>query len=165
MVHTSITPNLWFSDQAEEAVNFYLGIFKNSRILHTTRYSKVGNEVHHMPEGTILTIDFELDGNRFVALNGGPIYTFSEGVSFIISCNTQQEIDHYWNSLTAGGDPKAQQCGWLKDKFGLSWQVVPESLVSMMTHPDTSRSQRVMSALMQMKKIDLPLLTKAFNGE
>src|SRR3989454_5670705 len=121
----AITPCLWFDDQAEEAAKFYTGIFRNSRIVTMARYGKEGYEVHQRPAGTVMTVEFELDGQPFTALNGGPAFKFNEAISFQINCETQEEVDHHWNSLSEGGDERAQQCGWLKDKFGLSWQVVP----------------------------------------
>ena len=158
-----ITPNLWFDKNAEEAVNFYISIFKNSDIERITRYGKEGFEVHGMPEGTVMTIDFSLDGQNFVALNGGPVFKFNEAVSLIISCNSQEEVDHFWNKLSEGGDPNAQVCGWVKDKFGLSWQVTPKILQDMIGSKDTEKAGKVMSAMLKMKKIDIETLEKAFN--
>src|SRR5687767_5911399 len=123
-----ITSNLWFDTQAEEAANHYVSIFKNSSIGKTTHFGKEGYEIHKMPEGTVMTVEFTIEGQKFVALNGGPIFKFNEAISFIVNCETQEEIDYYWNKLSEGGDKKAQQCGWLKDKYGLSWQVVPTIL-------------------------------------
>ncbi|MES1223406.1 MAG: VOC family protein, partial [Bacteroidota bacterium] len=123
-----ISANLWFDHQAEEAVNYYLSIFKDGKITKKTYYGNAGQEVHKMKAGTVMTIEFELEGQPFVALNGGPVFKFNEAVSFIISCDTQDEINYYWDKLSQGGDKQAQQCGWLKDKFGLSWQVVPKAL-------------------------------------
>ena len=156
-----ITPNLWFDRQAGDAANFYAGIFKNSRILRTSYYGKEGFDIHHMPEGTVMTIEFELEGQRFVGLNGGPIFKFNEAISFIINCDDQAEVDHYWNKLTDGGDPKAQQCGWLKDKFGVSWQVVPKVLPALLQNKDPRKSGRVMQSMLQMKKIDIGELEAA----
>jgi predicted 3-demethylubiquinone-9 3-methyltransferase (glyoxalase superfamily) len=156
-----ITPNLWFSTQAEEAVNFYRTVFRNSAIGRITRYGKEGFEIHRMPEGTILTIEFQLEGQQFVALNGGPVFKFNEAISFIINCDSQEEIDYYWEKLTAGGDPAAQQCGWLKDKFGLSWQVTSPRLTELLQDQHSEKSQRVMKAMLQMKKIDIGELEKA----
>ncbi len=165
MIQTQkITPNLWFDTNAEQAVNFYVNVFKNSSIGKTTRYGKEGYEIHKMPEGSILTIQFTLEGQNFLALNGGPVFKFNEAVSFIIYCDTQEEIDYYWNNLTPGGDPNAQQCGWLKDKFGLSWQVVPAVLEKMLTDSDIEKTERVMAAFMPMKKLDIKALEKAYNG-
>jgi predicted 3-demethylubiquinone-9 3-methyltransferase (glyoxalase superfamily) len=159
-----ITPNLWFDRQAEEAANFYVSIFKNSSVGKKSRYGKEGFEIHGMPEGTVLTIEFELEGQQFLALNGGPIFKFSEAISFIVHCNTQEEIDYYWNKLTEGGDEKAQQCGWLKDKFGLSWQIVPVQMATFFSAGNAAQSQRVMKAMLQMKKLDLAALQAAFDG-
>ena len=160
-----IKANLWFADQAEEAVNYYTSVFKHASILKTTRYGKEGFEIHQMPEGTVMTIDFELEGQQFVALNGGPVFTFNEAVSFIVECENQEEVDYYWEKLTDGGDKKAQQCGWLKDRFGLSWQVVPRKLVEMFDDSDREKAGRVMNAMLQMKKIDISELERAFEGE
>jgi predicted 3-demethylubiquinone-9 3-methyltransferase (glyoxalase superfamily) len=159
-----ITPNLWFDNQAEEAVNFYLSVFPQSSKGKTSRYGKEGFETHHMPEGTVMVMEFQLCGQSFTALNGGPIFKFNEAVSFIINCESQEEIDQYWNKLIEGGDKKAQVCGWLKDKFGVSWQVVPAKLAELLSSGDASKSQRVMHALMQMKKLDLGKLEEAYNG-
>lgn len=159
-----ITPNFWFDQQAEEAVQFYLSVFKESRIGRTTRYGKTGQEIHGMPEGTVMTIDFQLEGMEFVALNGGPAFQFNEAISLIINCESQEEVDYYWNRLTEGGDEKAQVCGWLKDKFGVSWQVVPVALNEMLTDSDTEKVQRVTTAFLQMKKIDLAVLQQAYEG-
>jgi predicted 3-demethylubiquinone-9 3-methyltransferase (glyoxalase superfamily) len=159
-----ITPHLWFDRQAEEAAKYYTGIFKNSEILNTTHYSKEGYEIHKMPEGTVMTVEFLIEGQKFIALNGGPLFKFNESVSFLVNCTSQQEIDYYWEKLTPGGDPKAQQCGWLKDKFGVSWQVAPEQLHDMMTDRDREKSDRVTRAFLQMKKIDLHALEEAYEG-
>jgi predicted 3-demethylubiquinone-9 3-methyltransferase (glyoxalase superfamily) len=159
-----ITPNLWFADQAEDAAKFYTSVFKNSKIGRTSYYGKEGFEIHGMKEGTVLTIEFELDGQKFTALNGGPVFKFNEAVSFIVNVDTQDELDYYWEKLSEGGDKKAQQCGWLKDKFGLSWQVVPAKLGDMMQDKDPKKSQRVMKALLQMKKLDIGKLEQAYEG-
>lgn len=156
-----ITPNLWFSNQAEEAVNYYTSIFKNSKIGKISRYGKEGYEIHKMPEGTVMVIEFELEGQKFTALNGGPIFKFSEAISFIINCENQEEVDYYWNKLSAGGDKNAQQCGWLKDKFGLSWQIVPTILAELMSGKDKEKAQRVMAAMLQMKKLNISELEQA----
>ena len=156
-----ITSNLWFDKQAEEAAKFYTSVFKNSKIGRTTRYGKEGFEVHQMPEGTVMTIEFWLEGHQFVGLNGGPIFKFNESVSFIINCENQQEVDYYWEALTEGGDEKAQMCGWLKDKFGLSWQVVPTRLIELVTSPNKAKAGRAMNAMLKMKKIDIGTLEKA----
>jgi len=160
-----ITPCLWFDNQAEEAARYYTGIFKNSKIGTISRYTEAGREVHGRPAGTVMVVAFELDGQPFTALNGGPLFKFNEAISFQIMCRTQEEVDHYWNKLTAGGDEKAQQCGWLKDKYGVSWQVVPAVLAEMMSDPDKEKSGRAMEALLQMKKLDIAELKRAFEGE
>ena len=159
-----ITPCLWFDRQAEEAARFYVSIFDDSGIGTVTRYGKEGFEVHGMPEGTVLTVTFRLAGQDFTALNGGPLFRFTEAVSFEVHCEMQAEIDRYWDKLRDGGDAKAQQCGWLKDKFGLSWQVVPAALPAMLADPDRTRSGRVMTALLAMKKLDLAALERAYAG-
>jgi predicted 3-demethylubiquinone-9 3-methyltransferase (glyoxalase superfamily) len=156
-----ITPFLWFDDQAEAAARFYTGIFKNSKIGRISRYGEAGREAHHRPAGSVMVVQFELEGQSFAALNGGPLFKFSEAISFEIGCETQQEVDYYWDKLSAGGDPKAQQCGWLKDKYGLSWQVVPTVLGALMTDPDPARAGRVMQAMLQMKKLDIAELERA----
>lgn len=161
---TKITPCLWFDDQAEAAANFYISIFKNSKITAITRYPAVGQEIHGKPAGSVLTVEFELDGQRFTALNGGPHFKFNEAISLQIECATQEEVDYFWEKLGAGGDPAAQQCGWLKDKLGLSWQVVPKGMVEMLNHPDSARVQRAFAAMLQMKKLDLAELQRAFEG-
>jgi predicted 3-demethylubiquinone-9 3-methyltransferase (glyoxalase superfamily) len=159
-----INPCLWFDDQAEQAAAFYTSVFPDSRITAVSRYGKAGFEIHGRPPGSVLTVAFELDGQPFTALNGGPAFKFNEAISLQVSCDTQQEIDHYWERLSAGGDERAQQCGWLKDRFGVSWQVVPAALPEMMTDPDPARSERVMVALLQMKKLDLEQLRRAHAG-
>jgi len=159
-----ITPCLWFDHQAEEAAKFYTSIFKNSRTGNISRYGKAGREIHGMEAGTALTVEFELNGQKFVALNGGPVFKFNEAVSFQVFCDTQNEIDYYWEKLTEGGDPKAQQCGWLKDKFGMSWQVVPSVLGKLMSDPNRVKADRVMKALLPMKKLDTSALQKAYDG-
>ena len=157
-----ITPCLWFDDQAEQAAKFYTGIFKNSKIKKISRYGKGGYEIHHRPEGSVMTVEFELDGQPFTALNGGPVFKFNEAVSFQVDCATQEEVDYYWVKLSEAGDEKAQQCGWLKDKYGLSWQIVPRVLVDMLNDPDEKKSQRVMAAMLKMKKIDIETLKRAY---
>ncbi len=156
-----ISPNLWFDNQAEEAANYYVSIFKNSAIGKTSRYGKEGFEIHKMPEGTVMVIEFELEGQKFTGLNGGPIFKFSEAISFIVNCDSQEEVDYYWEKLTAGGDEKAQRCGWLKDKFGLSWQIVPAVLPKLLSNPDKAKAQRAMKAMLQMRKIDIKVLEEA----
>jgi predicted 3-demethylubiquinone-9 3-methyltransferase (glyoxalase superfamily) len=157
-----IAPCLWFDTQAEEAAGFYTGIFRNSRILKVSRYGEAGFEVHRKPAGTVMAVAFELDGQPFTALNGGPQFKFNEAVSFQVDCRTQDEVDYYWDRLSAGGDERAQQCGWLKDRYGVSWQVVPRALIEMIGDPDPAKSGRVMEALLRMKKIDLGELERAF---
>lgn len=153
-----ITPFLWFDNKAEEAMNYYISIFKNSKVLTVTHYKEGGP----MPAGTVMTAAFELDGQEFVALNGGPLYKFTEAVSFSINCDTQQEIDHYWDKLSKGGE--IQMCGWLKDKFELSWQVVPTKLGQYFDDKDPARAQRVMKAMLKMQKFDIRKLEEAYEG-
>jgi predicted 3-demethylubiquinone-9 3-methyltransferase (glyoxalase superfamily) len=159
-----ITPCLWFDNQAEEAVAFYTAIFRDSKIAKVARYGEAGQEIHGKPAGTVMTVAFELDGQTFTALNGGPIFKFNEAISFQVNCETQEEVDYYWEKLAQGGDKKAQQCGWLKDKYGVSWQVVPTVLPEMITDPDSEKSQRVFKAMLQMKKIDIAELKRAYAG-
>lgn len=160
-----ISPCLWFDDNAEEAVKFYVSIFKNSKVGNVTRYGKEGYEIHKKKEGSVMTIDFEIEGQKFLALNGGPIFKFNEAISFQIYCDTQEEIDYYWEKLTEGGDKNAQVCGWLKDKFGVSWQVVPIALIKMLQDKDSKKTERVMKAMLQMQKLDIDALTKAYQEE
>jgi len=157
-----ITPCLWFDTQAEEAAKFYTSVFKNSRIGRISRYGKEGHEIHGRPEGSVLTVEFEINGQTFTALNGGPLFKFNEAVSFQVYCENQKELDHYWEKLSRGGDAKAQQCGWLKDRYGVSWQVVPTVLVGMLQDKDTRKSERVMKELLQMKKLDIARLEQAY---
>ena len=164
MAIQKITPFLWFDTEAEQAAQYYTGIFKNSRIVTTTRYGKAGFEVHHRPAGSVMTVAFELEGQPFTALNGGPNFKFNESISFVINCDTQEEIDYYWEKLTAGGDPKAQACGWLKDKFGVSWQVTPKMMSELFKSADSGGSQRAMNAMLKMKKLDIAELRKAAAG-
>jgi predicted 3-demethylubiquinone-9 3-methyltransferase (glyoxalase superfamily) len=159
-----ITPCLWFDDQAEAAVEFYTAIFRNSRIVRISRYGEAGRDVHGRPAGSVMVVAFELDGQGFTALNGGPVFKFNEAVSFQVHCDTQEDVDYYWTRLSEGGDEKAQQCGWLKDRYGVSWQIVPTVLSEMIGDPDSVRSQRAMEAMLQMKKIDIATLKKAFAG-
>ena len=158
-----ITPCLVFDGQAEQAARFYVSVFKNSKITRMTHYSEAGQEIHGQQPGSVLTVEFELDGQPFIGLNG-PQFKFSEAISFTILCDTQQEVDHYWNNLKEGGDEQAQQCGWLKDKFGVSWQVTPRVVFEMLSSPDAAKSQRFMAALMQMKKLDIAALQRAYDG-
>jgi predicted 3-demethylubiquinone-9 3-methyltransferase (glyoxalase superfamily) len=153
-----ITPMLWFDNQAEEAANFYVSVFPNSKILSVARYPDGGP----MPAGTVVTAAFEIEGQRFTALNGGPMFQFTEALSFVIHCQTQEEVDHYWSRLTEGG--AESQCGWLKDKFGLSWQVTPDILIQMLQDKDPAKASRVMQAMLRMKKIDIPTLQRAYDG-
>ncbi|MCZ7385265.1 MAG: VOC family protein [Candidatus Methanoperedens sp.] len=159
-----ITQCLWFDNQAEEAANFYTSIFKNSRIGKITRYGKEGYEIHGREAGTVMTVDFEIEGQKFTALNGGPVFKFNEAISFVVHCKTQKEVDYYWEKLSEGGDKRAQQCGWLKDKYGVSWQIVPEALSKLVGDPASEKSQRAMKAMLQMKKIDIEGLKKAYDG-
>ena len=151
-----ITPSLWFDKQAEEAVNFYTSIFKNSRIASVTRYGEAGPG----PKGSVMTVTFELEGQGFMAINGGPYYTFSPAISFLVNCKTQEEVDELWEKLSAGGE--VVQCGWLKDKYGISWQIVPTILGELLNDPDPVKSQKVMKAMLQMKKISIEGLQKAY---
>jgi predicted 3-demethylubiquinone-9 3-methyltransferase (glyoxalase superfamily) len=160
----TIIPCLWFDNQAEEAARFYTSIFKNSKIGTITRYGEAGQEVTGGKPGSVMTVEFELNGQTFTALNGGPHFKFNEAVSFQVMCQTQEEVDYYWNKLGQGGDPSAQQCGWLKDKFGLSWQVVPTPLLEMLTDSDKEKANRTMEAMLRMKKLDIPALTRAYEG-
>jgi predicted 3-demethylubiquinone-9 3-methyltransferase (glyoxalase superfamily) len=153
-----ITPFLWFDHQAEEAARFYTSVFKNSKIEVVTYYGEAGPG----PQGSVMTVAFELDGQKFTALNGGPHFKFTEAISFVVNCETQQEVDDLWAKLTAGG--QEVQCGWLKDKYGLSWQIVPTAMVEMIKDKDAARSQRVLKAMYQMKKLDLALLEQAYRG-
>jgi predicted 3-demethylubiquinone-9 3-methyltransferase (glyoxalase superfamily) len=159
-----IAPCLWFDDQAEEAARFYTGIFKNSGIGRISRYGKAGYEIHRRPAGSVMTVEFELDGQALTALNGGPAFKFNEAISLQINCKTQEEVDYYWEKLGVGGDKKAQQCGWLKDKYGVSWQVVPTLLAEMVGDPDSQKSQRAMKVMLQMKKLDIAELKRAYAG-
>jgi predicted 3-demethylubiquinone-9 3-methyltransferase (glyoxalase superfamily) len=161
---SKISPCLWFDTQAEDAARFYIGIFKNAKITAISHYPDSGQEVHGKPGGSVLTVAFELEGQSFTALNGGPHFKFTEAVSLQVACATQEELDYYWEKLSAGGDPSAQQCGWLADKFGLSWQIVPEIIPALLTGPDPAASQRVFEAIMEMKKLDIAALQRAFAG-
>jgi predicted 3-demethylubiquinone-9 3-methyltransferase (glyoxalase superfamily) len=156
-----ISPFLWFDNQAEEAARYYTGIFKDSSITSITHYGNAGTEIHGRPPGSVMTVDFELEGQTFTAINGGPVFTFTPAISFVINCDTQEEIDYYWDKLSAGGAPDAQQCGWLADKYGCSWQVVPHLLIDLMTDEDRARADRAMAAMLKMKKIDIAELKRA----
>ena len=153
-----ITPCLWFDGQAEEAANFYVSIFRNSKITAISRYGDAGPG----PKGSVMVVGFELDGQAFTGLNGGPMFKFNEAISMVVNCETQEEVDHYWERLLEGGEPS--QCGWLKDRFGLSWQIVPTALVDMVQDKDAARSQRVMAAMLDMRKLDIAGLKQAYEA-
>ena len=155
-----IAPCLWFDSQAEQAAEFYISVFKNSRIVNVSRYTEAGREIHQRPVGSVMTVTFELDGQPFTALNGGPVFKFNEAISLQVHCDNQKEIDYYWNALSKGGDPNAQQCGWLKDQFGLSWQVVPGLLDDLLKDHKSDTAQRAMEAMLRMKKIDITELER-----
>lgn len=160
-----IVPCLWFDTEAEEAAQYYTGIFKTGRVTKILRYSEAGQETHKRPPGSVLTVEFELNGKPFVALNGGPIFKFNEAISLQIMCEDQKEVDYYWEKLGAGGDPSAQVCGWLKDKYGLSWQVVPEEMSQLLEDQTREPGKRAMAAMMKMKKIDLAAVKAAYAGK
>ena len=159
-----ISPCLWFDDEAEQAAEFYTSIFKNSKIVAITRYGKAGYDVHQRPEGSVMTVVFEIEGQSFTALNGGPVFTFNEAISFEVNCESQDEVDYYWEKLSEGGDERTQQCGWLKDKFGVSWQVVPTMLNELITDHGSEKSERAMEAMLKMKKLDIAELQRAYDG-
>jgi predicted 3-demethylubiquinone-9 3-methyltransferase (glyoxalase superfamily) len=161
-IKQKISPCLWFDTRAEEAANFYVSVFKNSRIKQVSRYGKVGREVHDKPAGSVMVVEFEIEGQTFTALNGGPQFKFDEAVSFQVMCDSQAEIDHFWSTLSQGG--REGQCGWLKDKFGVSWQVVPSALPQMLAGGDEATQDRMMTAIMAMKKFDLEGLKQAYAG-
>lgn len=154
-----ITPFLWFDANAEEAVNFYVSIFKNSKITHVARYDETGAGVSGRPKGSVMTVAFQLDGQDWIALNGGPHFTFSPAVSFVVNCETQAEVDHFWDEFSDGG--VIEQCGWVRDRFGVTWQIVPTVLGELLSDPDPVKSQRVMLAMLQMKKLDIATLMQA----
>jgi predicted 3-demethylubiquinone-9 3-methyltransferase (glyoxalase superfamily) len=154
-----ITPFLWFNDNAEEAVKFYTSIFKNSKIGKIARYDEAGEKASGRPRGSVMTVEFQLEGQEFVALNGGPHFKFTEAISFVVNCETQEEVDYYWEKLSAGGEEV--QCGWLKDKYGLSWQIVPTVLGELLSDKDAAKSQRVMQAMLKMVKLDVKKLKQA----
>jgi predicted 3-demethylubiquinone-9 3-methyltransferase (glyoxalase superfamily) len=156
-----ITPFLWFDSQAEDAAGFYTMIFPNSRVVAMVRYDRQSAKASGQPEGSVMTVGFQLDGQDFTALNGGPHFRINEAVSFVVNCETQQEIDHYWNHLSKGGDPNAQQCGWLKDRFGVSWQVVPRLLIELLSDSDPEKASKAMAAMLPMKKMELEVLRQA----
>ena len=160
-----ITPFLWFDHEAEQAAKHYVSIFPNSRIVKVARYGEAGKEVHGRAPGSVMTVEFDLDAERFMALNGGPLFKFNESVSFMVHCATQKDVDYYWDKLGAGGDPKARQCGWLKDKFGLSWQIVPNAMGPMLGDPDPIKAKRTLDAMMGMVKLDLNHLRAAHDGQ
>ena len=153
-----IKPFLWFDNNAEEAMNFYVSIFKNAKVLSVSRYGEAGPG----PKGTVMTAEFQLDGQEFIALNGGPRFKFTEAISLVVNCESQEEVDHFWEKLSEGGEKS--RCGWLKDKFGLSWQVVPTILAELMSDPDPEKSKRVMQAMLQMDKIEVEPLKRAHRG-
>jgi predicted 3-demethylubiquinone-9 3-methyltransferase (glyoxalase superfamily) len=155
-----IVPCLWFDHQAEEAATFYVSVFKNSKITTISRYTKAGFETHGRPAGSVMTVEFELDGQRFMALNLGPDFKFCEAISLQVMCDTQQELDSYWDRLSRGGDPQTHQCGWLKDKYGVSWQVIPRMLPQLFIDHESAKAQRAMEALLSMKKIDIAELER-----
>ena len=159
-----IMPCLWFDKEAEDAAKFYVSVFNDSKLGAITRYGTEGREIHGGAPGTVLTVQFEINGQEFVALNGGPVFKFNEAISFQVLCASQQEVDYYWAKLSEGGNEKAQQCGWLKDKFGVSWQVVPSMLSALLQDKDPAKSGRVMKALLQMKKLDIAELQRAYAG-
>jgi predicted 3-demethylubiquinone-9 3-methyltransferase (glyoxalase superfamily) len=161
----AISPCLWFDDQAQQAAEFYTGIFEHSGILGVTHYGKAGFEVHGRPAGSVMSVLFQLNGQVFTALNGGPIFRFNEAISLQVYCHTQAELDYHWEQLSAGGDPDAQQCGWLKDKYGLSWQILPSLLVEASGKERQGQNDRVMTAILHMKKIDIATLERAIRGE
>jgi predicted 3-demethylubiquinone-9 3-methyltransferase (glyoxalase superfamily) len=160
-IRQKITPFLWFDDKAEEAARFYTSIFKNSKVGKITRYDEEAAGPTGRPAGSVMTVDFELEGQEFVALNGGPMFRFTEAISFVVNCQSQEEVDYFWKKLAAGGEES--RCGWLKDKFGLSWQIVPTVLTEMLADKDTAKAKRVMRAMLQMDKIDIPALKKAYD--
>jgi len=159
-----ITPFLWFDNQAEEAVNFYVSIFKNSKVVNITRYNDASSKAAGRPEGSVMTLEFQLEGQNFVAINAGPHFKFTEAISFVVDCGSQEEVDYFWEKLTADGGQESQ-CGWLKDKYGLSWQITPRVLIEMIGDKDPQKAQRVMEAMLQMKKIDIATLKRAYEGE
>ena len=163
-MNTKIRPCLWFDTEAEDAARFYTSIFKDSKLGAIARYPEAGQEITGKPPGSVLTVEFELHGQSFTALNGGPNFKFNESISFQIDCDDQEEVDYYWDRLSEGGDPAAQQCGWLKDKYGLSWQVVPRAIEEMINNPDKEKRERAFQAMLQMKKLDIAELRRAFEG-
>ena len=163
-INQLITPCLWFNDEAEEAAVFYTGIFDHSRITAVSRYTEAGHDIHNQRAGQVMVVAFELNGQPFTALNGGPHFKINEAISFQVQCDTQERIDYFWEQLGAGGDPAAQQCGWLKDKFGVSWQIVPTMIAELLSGADPEATQRATEALLQMKKLDIAELRRAYNN-
>ena len=162
-IRQKVSPCLWFDTQAEQAANFYVSVFKNGRIKSVSRYGEAGRDVHGKESGSVMVVDFEIEGQTFTALNGGPHFKFSEAISFQVMCDSQDEIDHFWNALTEGG--RESQCGWLKDRFGLSWQIVPSQLPRMLSSGDAASRDRMMTAVMAMKKFDIAALQSAHGGK
>jgi predicted 3-demethylubiquinone-9 3-methyltransferase (glyoxalase superfamily) len=158
-----ITPFLWFDNQAEQAARFYISVFKKSKIVNIARYGEEGERVAGRPKGSVMTVAFQIDGQHFIALNGGPHFKFTEAISFVVNCQTQAEVDYYWKKLSAGG--KEVQCGWLKDKYGLSWQIVPAVLSELLSSKDAGKSERVMQAMLKMVKLDIKALKIAYSGK
>jgi len=165
MPRITLVPCLWFDDQAEEAAELYTSIFPDSRIVRVARYGREGHDIHGRPSGSVMTVDFELDGHPLTALNGGPHFTFNEAVSLQVLCDTETEVDHYWEKLGHGGDPAARRCGWLKDRFGVSWQIIPRGLGELVGSPESERSERAMRALLSMEKLDLDAIRRAWDGD
>jgi predicted 3-demethylubiquinone-9 3-methyltransferase (glyoxalase superfamily) len=163
-IKSRIAPCLWFDGKAEEAAKFYTAIFSNSKIVAVSRYGEAGQEAHGQKPGSVMTVSFELEGQTFTALNGGPVFQFSPAISFQVTCDSQAEVDHYWGKLSDGGEDKYQQCGWLQDRFGVSWQVVPSVLPELLMNPDPAKSARAMKAMLKMKKLDIAELQRAANG-
>ena len=159
-----ITPFLWFDHQAEEAAKFYTSVFKNSKVGKSTRYGEAAEKAAGRPAGSVMTVEFELEGQKFTALNGGPVFKFNESISFVVNCETQEEVDYLWEKLTADGGKKVE-CGWLRDKYGLSWQIVPTVLIEMLQDKDHEKAERVMKAMLQMQKIDIKTLKEAYAGK
>lgn len=163
-IHQKITPCLWFDGQAEDAAKFYTSIFPNSKITDVSRYGEAGKEIHGQKPGSVMVVAFELDGQAFTGLNGGPTFKITEAISFQVDCASQEEVDHFWNHLSEGGPVESQQCGWLKDQFGVSWQIVPSILLELLDDPDREKAGRAMEAMMQMKKLDIAALKRAHAG-
>jgi predicted 3-demethylubiquinone-9 3-methyltransferase (glyoxalase superfamily) len=161
---SQITPCLWFDGQAEEAANFYASFFKDGKVIHKQYYGEEGKENHGQEAGTVMIVEFELNGQRFTALNGGRRFKFNEAISFQMECEDQEELDYYWQKLSDGGDPAKQQCGWVGDKFGVSWQIIPKALSEMLSDPDTTKSQRAFKTMLGMKKLDIAALKAAYKG-